>query len=102
MTAANCAGRKATKGHQAGFEAVEEEDLQPAQEAWEGQVVLPISGISVPRVSGSHLTISGKGMPQGSLATETGTLRPTPRQPPCPGMPLAEALSGSLLSPKQP
>ena len=102
MTAANCAGRKATKGHQAEFEAVEEEDLLPAREAWEGQVVLPISGASIPRIPGSHQFIPGRGMQQGSLATETGTLRPTPRQPPCPGMPLAEALSGSLLSLKQP
>ena len=103
MTGANCAGRKATKGHQAGFEAEKQEgDLLQAREAWEGQAVLPISGISIPRISGIHQPISGREMPQGSLVTETGTLRPTPRQPPCPGMPLVEALSGSLLSPKQP
>ena len=46
--------------------------------------------------------VSGRGMPQESLVTETGTPKLTRRQPPCPGMPLAEAPSGSLLSPKQP
>ena len=67
MTTPNCAGRKATKGHQAEFEAAEEEeDLLPAQEAWEGQVVLPISGTLMPRISGGHQLFQAGGCRRGT------------------------------------
>ena len=66
MTTPNCAGRKATKGHQAEFEAVEEEDLLPAREAWEGQVVLPISGTLMPRISGGDQLFQAGGCRRGT------------------------------------